>query len=61
MRGWPCLTHDRVDQGLLGRLDVVEKGMEDLGPLGDREVRPDALIERPSCLRQWPAGPPGRG
>ena len=40
-----CLTHDRVDQDLLRTLNVVEKGMEDLGPLGDREVRPDTLVE----------------
>ena len=48
------LTHDRVDERLLGFLDVIEKGMQDFGPFADREIRPDSFIERPACLRNRP-------
>ena len=52
--GWPASATMRVDQGLVGRLDVVEEGVQDRRPLGGGEIGPHALVEAPPGLGDRP-------
>ena len=62
----PRFTHDRVDQGFPRCLDVVEKDVENPGPICHRAIRPHAFVERRPSLGDRPpdffdGGHPGLG
>ena len=48
------LGHQRVDQGIVGRLYVVEERVKDLRPVGGGEIGPHTLVEAPPGVGDRP-------